>query len=205
MLAAKRPTGVQFYTDSLLQVRHDQLQGKRLRKAPGSQTPFSASTGEDMHFGCLRVAVAFLGVAFLNGADQPTVARNIGPKAADRPPIGDAGTDGSKIDIYIQAEKVLGGAAANPECLWLGTRVVSLLRNDDLDTALRHLDLYDRFSCPAGHIQMAFRCVVRQGNIDRTAPNSLHRRIEACWINPDVDAIITPPASASAAEPAKIQ
>jgi hypothetical protein len=90
----------------------------------------------------MRVAVAFVGVAFLSGADQPTVAQNIGPKGADL--MGDAGTNGSKIDLYIQAEKVLGGPASNPECLWLGTRVVSLLQSDDLDTAFRHLDFYDR-------------------------------------------------------------
>jgi hypothetical protein len=153
----------------------------------------------------MRVAAAFLGVASLSGADQPTVAQSIGPKAADRPSIGDAGTDGGKIDVYVQAEKVLSGPAANPECLWLGTRVVSLLRSDDLDTAFRHLDLYDRFGCPAGHLQMAFRCVLRQGNIGRKAPDSLNERIDACWLNPNVDTIITPPASASAAAPAKIQ
>ena len=83
--------------------------------------------------------------------------------------------------------------------------MVSLLRTDDLDIAFRHLDLYERFGCPAGHIQMAFRCVVRQGNIDGRAPDSLNQRIRACWINPDVDAIITPPVSASAAAPAKFQ
>jgi hypothetical protein len=159
-----------------------------------------------MHFGRMRVAAAFLGVAFLCGADQPTVAQSSGPKAADRPSIGDAGTDGgTKIDIYVEAEKVLGGPAANPECLWLGARVISLLRSDDLDTAFRHLDLYDRFGCPAGHIQMALRCVVRQGNIDRNAPDSLNGRIHACWINPNVATIITPPASASARVPAKVQ
>ena len=38
---------------------------------------------------------------------------------------------------------------------------------DDLDTAFRHLDLYDRFGCPGEHIQISFRCVVRQGNIDQ--------------------------------------
>ena len=52
---------------------------------------------------------------------------------------------------------------ANPECMWLGRRVVSLLWRDDLDTAFRHLDLYDRFGCPAGHIQTTFRCVVPAG------------------------------------------
>jgi hypothetical protein len=39
MLAAKLSAGVQFYTDSLLQVRHDQPRPKHLRKAPGSRAP----------------------------------------------------------------------------------------------------------------------------------------------------------------------
>jgi hypothetical protein len=159
-----------------------------------------------MRFGRMRVAAAFFGVAILSGADHPTVAQSVGPKAADRPSPGDAGTDGNKkIDKYVEAEEVLGGPAANPECLWLGMRVVSLLWRDDLDTAFRHLDLYDRFGCSAGHIQMAFRCVVRQGNIDRKAPDSLNGRIHTCWINPNIDTIITPPASASAAAPTQVQ
>jgi hypothetical protein len=152
-----------------------------------------------MRLGRMGVAAAFLGVAILSGADHPTVAQSVGPKAADRPSPGD------RNDKYVEAEKVLDGPAANPECLWLGKHVVSLLWRDDLDTAFRHLDLYDRFGCSAGHIQMAFRCVVRLGNIDRNAPDSLNGRIHTCWINPNVDTIITPPASAFAAAPAQVQ
>ena len=56
---------------------------------------------------------------------------------------------------------------------------------DDMDTAFRHLDLYDRFGCPGPHIQAAFRCVVRQGNnIDPKSPQSLNARVHACWLNP---------------------
>jgi hypothetical protein len=56
---------------------------------------------------------------------------------------------------------------------------------DDLDTAFRHLDLYDRFGCPGGHIQAAFRCLTRYGSqIDDKVPRSLDTRIHACWINP---------------------
>jgi hypothetical protein len=125
-------------------------------------------------------------------------------KAADHPTSGEAGIDG-KIDKYLEAEKAVGDAAANPECLWLGKRVVSLLWRDDLDTAFRNLDLYDRFGCSAGHIQMVFRCVVRQGNIDFKAPGSLNERVHSRWINPNVDTIISPPASASAAASARVQ
>ncbi|HEU4359564.1 MAG TPA: beta-1-3, beta-1-6-glucan biosynthesis protein, partial [Xanthobacteraceae bacterium] len=83
---------------------------------------------------------------------------------------------------------LLGGPAANPECLWLGRRVVSLLWRDDLDTAFRHLDLYDRFGCPAGHIQATFRCLVRQGNIDPKATDTLNSRVHGCWVDPNAEA-----------------
>ena len=74
--------------------------------------------------------------------------------------------------------------AGNPECVWLGRRVVSLLWRDDLDTAFRHLDLYDRFGCPSAHIQATFRCLIRQGNIDPKAQETLNGRVHACWLNP---------------------
>ncbi len=92
-----------------------------------------------------------------------------------------------KIDEFAEAERLLGGPAANPECLWLGRRVVSLLWRDDLDTAFRHLDLYDRFGCPAGHIQATFRCLVRQGNIDAKATDTLNSRVHGCWVNPNAE------------------
>ena len=56
---------------------------------------------------------------------------------------------------------------------------------DDLDTAFRHLDLYDRFGCPGGHVQAAFRCLTRfGGQIDPKIAETLSSRIHACWINP---------------------
>ena len=63
--------------------------------------------------------------------------------------------------------------------------MVRLLWRDDLDTAFRHLDLYDRFGCPSAHIQVAFRCLILHGNnIDPKAADTLNGRIQACWINP---------------------
>ena len=160
-----------------------------------------------MRLDSMRVAAAVLGVAFLTIAVHPTIAQGTDAKTTDqRPAAGDNGKDGAKkIDEYAEAEKLLGGPAANPECMWLGRRVVSLLWRDDLDTAFRHLDLYDRFGCPAGHIQTAFRCVVRQGNIDPKAPDSLGARIHTCWINPNTDPVIAPPAAASATPPSQAQ
>jgi len=87
-----------------------------------------------------------------------------------------------KIDEIAEASRALSGPAGNPECVWLGRRVVSLLWRDDLDTAFRHLDLYDRFGCPGGHIQAAFRCLTRFS--DPKPPESLNSQVHACWISP---------------------
>ncbi len=109
----------------------------------------------------------------------------------------DAAKEGQKeIDEIAEATKALTGPAGNPECIWLGRRVVSLLWRDDLDTAFRHLDLYDRFGCPSAHIQATFRCLVRQGNIDPKAQETLNGRVHACWVNPGLPP--TPPVAAEA-------
>jgi len=86
---------------------------------------------------------------------------------------------------FVEAQQAINGPAGNPECVWLGRRVVRLMWLDDLDTAFRHLDLYDRFGCPGGHVQASFRCLTRFGaQIDDKVPRSLDSRIHACWINP---------------------
>lgn len=90
-----------------------------------------------------------------------------------------------KAAEFVEAQQVLNGPGGNPECVWLGRRVVRLMWLDDLDTAFRHLDLYDRFGCPGGHVQASFRCLTRFGSqIDDKVPRSLNDRIHACWINP---------------------
>ncbi len=69
---------------------------------------------------------------------------------------------------------------------------------DDLDTAFRHLDLYDRFGCPGGHVQATFRCLTRfGGEIDPKVADTLSGRIHACWINPGAQ-----PQTAAASQPA---
>src|SRR5262245_31308196 len=107
-----------------------------------------------------------------------------------------------KIDEIAEATRVLNGPAGNPECAWLGRRVVNLLWRDDLDTAFRPLGLYDRFGCPSAHIQPTFRCLVRQGHIDAKAQETLNGRVHACWLNPGLEpapaeAAVQPPASTS--------
>jgi hypothetical protein len=148
-----------------------------------------------MSFARMRiVAGALCAVLFVT---QSAFAQNADAKAPDaRAQPGDKDT--RKIDEFAEAARLLGGPAANPECMWLGRRVVSLLWRDDLDTAFRHLDLYDRFGCPSGHIQSTFRCVVRQGSIDPKAPEALGGRVHACWINPTGDTSAAPSAAAPA-------
>ena len=58
------------------------------------------------------------------------LAQSADPKAGDPAAAAeaDAQKDGQrKIDEFAEAAKLLGGPAANPECVWLGRRVVSLL------------------------------------------------------------------------------
>src|SRR3954453_11106090 len=120
-----------------------------------------------------------------------------------KPPAGqvahaDAARDNQrKTDEFVEAAQAINGPAGNPECVWLGRRVVVLMWRDDLDTAFRHLDLYDRFGCPGGHVQATFRCLVRFGAIDPKVPETLSGRVHACWINPAAQ-----PQAAAAAQPA---
>jgi hypothetical protein len=108
----------------------------------------------------------------------------------------------ARVDRAAEAGQALKGPASFPECVWLGERVVSLLWRDDLDTAFRHLELYDRFGCPGGHVQSTFRCVVRQGNIDPKATETLNSRVHSCWLDPELVAAASPPAPAPTAQSA---
>ena len=120
------------------------------------------------------------------------------PPEPQKPAADAAKETQKKIDEIAEATRTLTGPAGNPECVWLGRRVVGLLWRDDLDTAFRHLDLYDRFGCPAGHIQATFRCLVRQGNPDLKVPETLNGRVHACWINPESEAAAAVPAPPAA-------
>jgi hypothetical protein len=163
-----------------------------------------------MSRGVLRVKSAVLGhlavaaLALLIGvggalaqSGAPTAQEQSGKPAAANP--ADASKDSQrKTDEFVEAAQAINGPAGNPECVWLGRRVVRLMWLDDLDTAFRHLDLYDRFGCPGGHVQATFRCLTRFGSqIDDKVPRSLDGRVHACWINPNAQ-----PQAAAAAAPA---
>ena len=163
-----------------------------------------------LQFSILRhLAVpAFAVLLGLSGASAQSNGDNHGQdqkQQAANP--ADASKDNQrKTDEFTEAAQALNGnPAGNPECVWLGRRVVRLMFVDDLDTAFRHLDLYDRFGCPGGHIQAAFRCLTRFGALidDKVPKGGLNDRIHACWINPAAQpqaaaAAVTPPAAAAA-------
>jgi hypothetical protein len=117
------------------------------------------------------------------------------------PPADAAKEEKKKVDEFAEAAKVLPGAAGQPECMWTGRRVVNLLWRDDLDTALRQLELYDRFGCPGDHLQQAFRCVVRQGEIDKKSTDSIGARVSACWLTPTLPPIMAAPANGTPPAP----
>jgi hypothetical protein len=140
-----------------------------------------------------------IGSALAQSGDLRAQDQSGKPPAANSAPAADASKDNQrKTDEFVEASQAINGPAGNPECVWLGRRVVVLMWRDDLDTAFRHLDLYDRFGCPGGHVQATFRCLVRFFNaIDPKVPDSLSGRVHACWINPAAQ-----PQATAAAQPA---
>jgi hypothetical protein len=134
--------------------------------------------------------------AMMAAAPAASYGQNAEPKPAEQGKAGEPGKD-ARIDEIADASRTLTGPAARSECVWLGERAVSLMWRDDLDTAFRHLDLYDRFGCPGEHIQISFRCLARLGNPDPKATDTFNARVHSCWINP---ALLAAPANAAAAE-----
>ena len=155
-----------------------------------------------MSYRLFRVAgVLSLAVWLLSTTPLAFAAGNEAKPADEPPPAAEEPEkEPQKIDEFTEAERAVTRPANNPECVWLGRSVVNLLWRDDLDTALRNLDFYDRLGCPSGHIQASFRCLILHGsNIDPKAADSLNTRILACWINPAAPAM--PPPAAVEASP----
>jgi hypothetical protein len=160
-------------------------------------------SGPDLKVAVLR-HLAVAGFALLIGSGAVFAQSGTpAPDQSGKPPAANAAEPNKenqrKTDEFVEASQAINGPGGNPECVWLGRRVVRLMWNDDLDTAFRHLDLYDRFGCPGGHVQAAFRCLTRFGaQIDPKLADTLSSRIHACWINPAAQ-----PQAAVAASPAQ--
>jgi hypothetical protein len=159
-------------------------------------------------FSPLRLSLAALLAASCLVTSLPVSAQNNDAKPADKPadkPAQAQPVDPEaqrKADELAQAAREISGPAGNAECVFLGKNVVGLLFRNDMDTAFRHLDLYDRFGCPGPHIQSAFRCVLRQtASIDPKTGRGLTDRLQTCWINP----VSTTAAAAATSAPAAAQ
>jgi hypothetical protein len=139
-----------------------------------------------------------IGSAAAQSGDSRAQEQSGKPAANAAQPADAAKENQRKSDEFAEAAQAISGPAGNPECVWFGRRVVRLMWLDDIDTALRHLDLYDRFGCPGGHVQATFRCLTRFGaQIDPKVADTLNSRVHACWINPTAQ----PQAAATAPAP----
>ena len=107
-----------------------------------------------------------------------------GQQKADEQAKAEQEAAGKAIAEYQEAAAKLASSAGAPECVWTGRRITSLLWRDDVDTARRYMDLYDRFNCSSEHLKLAFRCVVEQGPLDPKAADRLASRVHNCWVTP---------------------
>jgi hypothetical protein len=159
----------------------------------------------------IRIAVRLLTCLLAASVASPVLPA-LAQQNSDKPPAADqrqsaASQDAAKVQRFLDAQHTLNGAAGNPECFDLGTKALSRLSQDDIDTAFRHLDLYDRFGCPSGHIQAAYRCLLLHPTTPDRKPEDpkaslLDGTVDACWINPDLPVAATSTPAATSDQPA---
>ncbi|HEX6675320.1 MAG TPA: hypothetical protein VF486_09875 [Actinomycetes bacterium] len=122
-----------------------------------------------------------LGAAMLFVGD-PTFAQNAEQKAGDKdkPQASDAKEAQKKIDEFAEAERLLGGPAANPECLWLGRRVVSLLFYVARGTAQSVAE--SRLAATAGGASEQAWWSSRAAALLQVAPDFAQRFPDSTWL-----------------------
>lgn len=119
--------------------------------------------------------------------EQTQEGKSGGQQKADEQAKAEQEAAAKAIAEYKEAAAKLTSSAGSPECVWTGRRIASLLWRDDVDTARRYIDLYDRFNCSGEHLKLAFRCVIEQGPLDPKAADRLASRVHNCWIAPQGD------------------
>lgn len=170
--------------------------------ARSSRLPFEKMT-HMQRFRLPLLAGAIVLACIVPAAAQTQPAEQKPAPEAQQTPEQKAAAEAQRrsVEEFNEAAK-LPGTAGLPECVWTGRRIAALLWRDDIDTARRHLDMYERFGCPTEHLKLAFRCLVRQGNIDPKAQERLGGRVQQCWVNPDYIAA-QPAAQPAAPAPAQ--
>src|SRR4051812_50129998 len=110
----------------------------------------------------VRLSLALLIAAGAAFTTPPTFAQSGDAKSGDKPAAAqsaDPAKDAQRqVDEFAEATRLVNGPAGNPECVWLGRRVVGLMWRGDKGTAVPPLDLFHRFGCPGPPISAAFSC-----------------------------------------------
>jgi hypothetical protein len=154
-----------------------------------------------MAFPGQRSLVTFLCAAFVAGTFASAFAQSSGdakPTEQQKPPELK-----SEAAHLADVARTLQGRAADAECTHLGELAITLMAKNDLDTAFRHMDLYDRFGCPGAHIQQSFRCVLLKGiPTSKDSASTLEGLVRTCWATPKAAPATPAAASAPAAPPA---
>jgi len=144
-------------------------------------------------FGCLLI-VAMPGLA---GAASAAEGSRLPPASAQTPapaqpeagkPTETAPAAKPPMRLLVAPEPKAGEVVTpgrQPECVWLGQRIVSLLWRDDVNTAREQSRFYDVFGCPSDHLKLAFRCVIRQSE-RQPQQTDLNARIYGCWMSPEI-------------------
>jgi hypothetical protein len=148
----------------------------------------------------LRRLVILFGAGLLASLAGPAFAQANG----DNKPPEQQNPEANKSEAAHIAEvsRTLTGAAGLPECIHLGELAVTLMAKNDLDTAQRHINLYDRFGCPGQHLRLSFRCILSIGMPGKEAKGgeTVETLVRGCWANPSMVANPqTLPAAATAA------
>ncbi len=162
----------------------------------------SSTHSKVMAFPGQRSLVTLLCAAFIAGSSSAAFAQSSGdakPPDQQKPP-----EPKSEAAHLADVSRTMTGPAGLPECTHLGELAITLMAKNDLDTAFRHMDLYDRFGCPGRHIQESFRCLLLAGIPNsKDSTGSLEALVRKCWAPkataaaPPAPAAPTPPATAA--------
>jgi hypothetical protein len=147
----------------------------------------------------LRSLARLVVAAFLLGSGYPVFAQAPGDAKTDQQK---AEANKSEAAHLAEVARQVQGPAGSPECAHLGENAISLMMRNDLDTAFRHMDLYDRFGCPGARIQASFRCLLLMGMPASKDGPSLETLVRTCWVNPTATSAAPTPAAAAAPAPA---
>src|SRR5260221_14127031 len=112
---------------------------------------------------------AVAGLAFLIGSGSAFAQSGTpAPDQSGKPPAdkaAEANKDNQrKTDEFVEATQAINGPAGNPECVWLGRRVVSLMWRGELHTPFRPLDLYYPLGRPGRHLPAHLRSLTPLGS-----------------------------------------